>query len=140
MATFVLTDATVSINSVDLSDRVQSVSIDYSAEMQDDTTMGAGTRTMIPGLLNYTIEVQMVQDFASAEVDDTLFSLVGAVAFPIAIRPTSAAISATNPEFQGNVIIESYPPLGNTVGEIATTTVMFRPSGASPTLLRDVTP
>jgi hypothetical protein len=140
MATFVLTDASVTINSVDLSDRVKSVSIDYFAEQQDDTTMGAGTRTMIPGLLDYTIECEMVQDFAVSNVDATMFPLVGAVAFPIAIRPTSGAIAATNPEYQGNVIIENYPPLGNTVGEIATTTLRFRPSGASPTLLRDVTP
>lgn len=140
MATFVLTDASVTINSVDLSDRVKSVSIDYLAEQQDDTTMGAGTRTMIPGLLDYTIECEMVQDFAASEVDVTMFPLVGAVAFPIAIRADSGAISATNPEYQGNVIIENYPPLGNTVGEIATTTLRFRPSGASPTLIRDITP
>ena len=136
MATFVLTDATVVINSVDLSDRTQSVSIDYGAEMQDDTTMGAGTRTMIPGLLDYTIEIQMVQDFDSGEVDETLFSLVGASAFPIAIKPTSAATSTTNPEYQANVVIESYPPLGNTVGEIATVTSTYRPSGSSPALVR----
>lgn len=140
MATFVLTDANVLVNSIDLSDRVKAVNIDYSAEQQDDTTMGAGTRTQIPGLLDYTIELEFVQDFDASEVDATMFDLVGAVAFPIAIRPTSGAISATNPEFQGNVIVESYPILGNTVGEIATSTVRFRPSGASPTLVRDVTP
>lgn len=137
MATFVLTDASVVINSVNLSDRVRAVSIDYGAEMQDDTTMGAGTRTQIPGLLDWTIEIEFVQDFAAAEVDATLFSLVGAAAFPIAIRPTSGGIDTTNPEFQANGIVETYPPLGNTVGEIATTTVRFRPSGASPELVRD---
>lgn len=140
MATFVLTDAVVTINSVVLSDRVRAVTIDYSAEMQDDTTMGAGTRTQIPGLLDWTITVEFVQDFAATEVDITLFSLVGAVAFPILVRSDSGTISVTNPEYTANGIIESYPILGNTVGEIATTTVVFRPSGASPTLLRDVTP
>lgn len=140
MATFVLTDANVLINSIDLSDRVKAVTIEYSAEMQDDTTMGAGTRTMIPGLLNWSIEVEMVQDFASGKVDATMFPLVGAVNFPVLVRPTSGALSATNPEFQGDSIVESYPPLGNTVGEIATTTVRFVPSGATPALVRDVTP
>lgn len=140
MAAFVLTDANTVINSVDLSDRVKSVSIDYGAEPQDDTTMGAGTRTHVPGLLDWTIEVEFVQDFAASEVDATLFSLVGAVAFPIAIRPTSAAISATNPDFTCEGILESYPPLGNTVGELAVTTGRFRPSGASATLIRDITP
>lgn len=140
MTTFVLTNAEITINSVILSDRCRAVSIDYSAEPQDDTTMGAGTRTQIPGLLDWTIEVEFVQDFDASEVDVTLFSLVGAAAFPILVRPDAGTISATNPEFTCNGMLESYPPLGNTVGEIATTTARFRPSGAAPTLLRDVTP
>ena len=40
MATFVFTDASVTINSVDLSDHVRSVTLDLSAEEQDDTAMG----------------------------------------------------------------------------------------------------
>ena len=141
MATFVLTDATATINSVVLDDRVRAVSIDYSAEPQDDTTMGAGTRTQIPGLLDWTIEIEFVQDFrvaGASAVDATLFALVGAAAFPIAVAAVSGGASATNPVFTTNGMLESYPPLGNTVGEIATTTARFRPSGASPTLTRIV--
>ncbi len=141
MATFVLTDANVTINSVDLSDRVRAVSIDFGAEMQDDTTMGAGTRTTIPGLLDWTIEIEYVQDFAANEVDITHFTLVDlGTEIPILVRPTSATISATNPEYTAQGFVESYPILGNSVGEIATTTIRYRPGGATPTLIRDVTP
>lgn len=140
MATYVATDAYLTVNSVDLSDRVKSLTLTYEAEMQDDTTMGAGTRTMIPGLKNWSLEVTFVQDFASGEVDATIWSLVGASAFALAVRPTSDTIATANPEFQMNGIVESYPILDNKVGEISETTVKFVPSGASPAMVRDTTP
>lgn len=140
MAVFAFTDAYVSINAVDLSDHVKAVRLTYEAEMLDDTTMGKATRTMTPGLLNYTIEVDFLQDFAAGEVDATLFSLVGASAFAVAIRPVNTTIATTNPEFQGNVVLATYPILNNTVGELAVASCTFQPSGASPTLIRDTTP
>lgn len=138
MATLVLTDAYVSVNSVDLSDHVKTVRINYEAEMLDETVMGDGTRRNRPGLLNYEIQVDFVQDFAAGEVDATLFSLVGADAFPIAIRAVNTTVGATNPEFQGNVVLAEYPPLGNTVGELAMSSCRLLPGGTSPTLVRAV--
>ena len=40
MATLVLTDASVNINSVNLSDHVTSVSVTYEADAVEDTNMG----------------------------------------------------------------------------------------------------
>ena len=45
MAHFVITAARVEINSVVLSDHVESVSLEYKAELQDDTNMGDTTRS-----------------------------------------------------------------------------------------------
>lgn len=137
MPVLALTNAHVSINSVDLSDHVKAVRINYEAEMLDDTTMGKATRTNMPGLLNWEIEVDFVQDFAAGEVDATLFTLLGnGTPFPVAVRPVNTTVSATNPEFQGNAVLASYPPLGNQVGELAMVTARFVPAGASPTLTR----
>lgn len=138
MATIVWTNAKVSINSVDLSDHVKSVTLNYEAEMLDETAMGSGTtRKMKPGLLNWTLEVEFFQDFAASEVDATIFPLVGAAAFPIAVRPVNDTISATNPEYQGNAVIATYPIIAGGVGELATSQVTFQPASA---LTRDVTP
>lgn len=130
MAVMVLTDAFVSINGVDLSDHVKSVTIDYSAEMLDDTVMGATTRTNKGGLKNWSIEIEFFQDFAASEVDATLFPLVGST-FTVIVRPVNGtAVGATNPNFTGTGILESYPPLGNAVGELATTSITIQPAGA----------
>jgi hypothetical protein len=128
MAHFVFTDARVEINSVVLSDHVESVSLEYKAELQDDTNMGDTTRQRLGGLKDWTTSINFRQDFAASEVDATLFPLVG-VATVIKIRPTSAAISATNPEYVGTGILESYRPIGDTVGNIAAAPVTFQAAG-----------
>lgn len=128
MATITYTDAYVSINSVDLSDHVKSVQLNYEAEMLDDTVMGTtGTRSNKPGLKNWTLQVEFLQDYAAASVDATLFGLIGAAAFPIAVRPVKGtAKGPTNPEFIGNAVLESYPPLTGEVGALGTASASFR--------------
>lgn len=141
MPTLVYTNAYVSINSVDLSNHVKSITLNYEAELLDDTVMGtAGTRSNKPGLLNWSLEVEFLQDYDAASVDATLFALVGAAAFPVAVRPVNGAIAATNPEYQGQAVVESYPPLLGEVGALGTATVMFKPSGTNCNLVRDTTP
>lgn len=129
MATLVLTDASVTINSVDLSDHVRSVTINYEAEIQDDTNMADTSRNKLPGLKDWSLDIEFSQDYAAAKVDATLFSLVGAAAFAIAIRPTSSAVGTTNPNFNGNALLASYKPVAGTVGSMATATTRFEGTG-----------
>ena len=136
MATLMYSDATFVCNSVDLSNHVRSLTLTYEAEMLDDTVMGtSGTRSNRPGLKNWSFEVTFLQDFAAGSVDATLFPLVGAVAFPVTSKPTSAAVSVTNPQYSGNAILESYPPIAGEVGAMAEATASFRAGGGS-TLIR----
>lgn len=129
MATFIYNDASVTINSVDLSDHVRSASLSYEAEAVDETNMSDTTRTNLGGLLNYAVEIEFSQDFAANEVDATLFSLVGTTT-TVAIKPTSGATSATNPEFTGTMLLQSYTPMTGSVGDLATATASFVPAGA----------
>jgi hypothetical protein len=141
MPTMVYTNAYVSINSVDVSAHVKSITLNYEAELLDDTVMGtAGTRSNFPGLKNWSLEVNFLQDYDAGSVDATLFALVGAAAFPVAVRAVNSAISTSNPEYQGPAVVESYPPLTGEVGALATATVMFKPAGVNCNLVRDVTP
>jgi hypothetical protein len=127
MAEFVLLDATVEIGAsggalVDLSDHVRSVTIDYSAESPEKTAMGDTTKTRLPGLLDWKIDVEFNQDYAAANVDATLFSLVGA-AVDVDICATSDVAAPTTPHFTGSGIITTYNPLGGKVGDTNTTKV-----------------
>lgn len=136
MPAFVLTDAEVIINSIDLSDHVLSATLNYSGDLQEDTSMGDGSRTRLSGLKDWSLEVTFKQDYASGKVDATIFPLIGAAATAISFMPIkTGGVSATNPKFNGNAIPESYTPGGGAVGELAQTSVTFQGSGD---LTRDV--
>jgi hypothetical protein len=129
MAAFVLTDASVTVNAVDLSDHVKNVSITYEANAEDDTVMGDTTKSNIAGLIEWGMSIEFAQDHAAAKVDATLFPLIGAAAFTISVKHTSASVSATNPNFTGSCILTSYPPLSSTVGDFATVQADFASAG-----------
>jgi hypothetical protein len=136
MASLAFTDCHVSLNSKDLSPFVKSVTINYAAEMLDETAMGDTTRINLGGLKNWSIDVEFIQDFGSTPAPDVdLFSLVGTT-FACVIRPVkSSAKSATNPEYTGTGILESYNPIGNGVGELAMAPITIQSAG---TLSRQV--
>jgi len=48
----------------------------------------------------------------------------------VTVKPTTAATSATNPEFQGNVVISEYNPLDGAVGDASSTSVTWPGDGA----------
>jgi len=137
MAKIILDDASLVVNSVDLSDHVQSITINYEAELQDCTTMGQDTRANKGGLKNWSIDVTFVQDWAVGEVDATLFGLVGGE-FTIVVKPTSAAVSTTNPSYSATATLSTYSPIGNSVGDLAVAPVSFMPTGtgSNPNLVR----
>lgn len=138
MAAFVFKDAVIVVNAVDLTAFSNAITLNYSAELQDASCFGIDTRINLAGLKDWSIDVTFKQDFASAAVDETLFPLVGAVAFPITLKPTSASVSTTNPEYQGTAVLGTYNPFGGTVGDLAAATVTFNPGGGN--LVRNVTP
>lgn len=132
MAKFVFKDAHLTVNSVDLSARVESLTLTVTAETPETTAMGDGTRERVASFIDWSFEVNFRQDFiapASNAVDSTLFDLVGATAFPIIIRPVSDAKSVTNPEFTGNALLSSYSPMGGSVGDVAAAPASFQGSG-----------
>jgi hypothetical protein len=131
MAQFILKDAFVLINAVDLSDHVRSVTVNYSAEVQDNTPMTKNSRQRIGGLKDWSADVEFYQDHAAGEVDATLFGVVGSQ-IACEFRPTSAARGATNPGYTGNGIIESYEPVAGAVGENAMTRIRIVGSDGVP--------
>ena len=129
MAIFVLKNASVLINSVDLSNRVKKVTVNIKAADEDNTAMGAAGKGRIAGLRDDSISVEFNQDFAAANVDATLFPLVGAAAFPVIVKPVAGAASATNPRYYGNCLLTDYNPIDGAVGNAATTSVSLPVDG-----------
>ena len=132
MATLVFTDASVKINAVDLSDHVKSVKLNYSAELQEATTMGMTSKARKGGLKDWSVDIEFYQDYAAGKVDATIQPIVGTqVAFEL-IPVKGAAVSATNPRYTGNGIIDSYPPYTGGVGDMGMAPVTMQGSDGVP--------
>lgn len=129
MATFVLTDADVTVNSVNLSDWVTSVTISVEVDDQEDTAMGDTYRSRVGGLKDWTLDLDFNADFAASAVDQTIWSLLG-TSVAVTVKPTSGATAATNPQFSGNVLVTEYSPVDGGVGDLATTSVSWPGNGA----------
>jgi hypothetical protein len=129
MATFVLKDADVTVNSVNLSDWCTSVTVKVEVDDQEDTAMGDDYRSRVGGLKDWSIDLDFNADFAANAVDQTLFSLLG-TSVAVTVKPTSGTTSATNPQYSGNVLVTEYSPVDGGVGDLATTSVSWPGNGA----------
>lgn len=100
MAHFAFIDGKVTVNLIDLSAHV--VSVENEGETQfvvDGPCMGHVTEKKLPVIKRGTLRVRFKQDFTAALVHATLFPLWNnKTAHTVLCRPTSGAISATNPE------------------------------------------
>jgi hypothetical protein len=128
MASFAFTNAFVSVNAVDLSTFVRSVTINVEAEDLEDTAMGDTFRSRIAGLKDWSVDIEWNQDFAASAVDTTVFALLGTVVAVI-VKPVNTTTSTTNPQYSGNVLVSEYNPLDGSVGDLATTSVSWPGAG-----------
>jgi hypothetical protein len=127
MAQIVLKDVKIEIGStpVTLSDRANSVTLTYEVEAVETTAFGATGRSYTGGLQNNTIEIEFMQDFAAANVEATIYPLVG-TSTTVKLTPTSSAASATNPSYTlTGCFLSSHTPINGATGELAMTSLSF---------------
>lgn len=126
MAQIVLTDVSVSINSVELNTLSTSVTINYEKEAIEVTAFGDSSRKFTGGLANVTCDVELNQDFAATKTEATVYPLVGTTT-TLVFKPTSGAVSATNPSYTiAGAYLSSHTPINGAVGELATTSLSFQ--------------
>lgn len=128
MATFAFTDARIEVNAVVLSAAATAVTLETSADELEDTAFGDTYRSRLGGLKDWSVQIEFNQDFAAGQVDATIFTLLGTTT-TVKVRPTTSAISATNPEYSGSALVSQYPPFGNSVGELAKASVTWPGAG-----------
>ena len=128
MASFAFTDAKVTVGGTDLSAYVRQVTLNVNADELDDTAMGDQFRSRIAGLKDWSVNLEFNNDFAAGAVDATLWPLLGTTT-TVTVKATSAANSATNPQYSGSVLVSQVNPLTNGVGDLATTSITWNGAG-----------
>jgi hypothetical protein len=125
MAQLVLKDVTITVNSVVLSDRANSVELNYEVDSVEVTAFGDTGHKFTGGLQNLSCTIAFMQDFAATETEATIYPLVGTTT-TIAITPTSGGISASNPLYTiTGAYLGSHTPVAGAVGELAMTQLSF---------------
>lgn len=133
MARIVLTNAYITINSVNLSDHIASITLTTTDDVVETTAFGSSARTRVAGLADNSVALEFHQDYASGSVEATInaagASLVGTVT-AIVVKPNGATTSTTNPSYAFNALISEWTPLNGAIGELATASVTWPIDGA----------
>ena len=130
MARIVLTNALVTVNAVDLSDYVASVTLNSSIDVVETTAFSStAARTRIGGLADNSISLEFHQDYASGEVEATIYPLIGTVT-TVTVKPVNTTTSTSNPLYTASALVSEWTPLNGAVGELATASVTWPVSGA----------
>jgi hypothetical protein len=123
MAIFVLKDTSVTVNSIDLTSYVTNVELVQAVDSVEATVMSSTSvngHQFVGGIQNNMVTISFNQDFATSKVHATLTALVG-VQTTVVVKPTSAAVGATNPNFTiTNCLMNEYRPVTGAVGDLAT--------------------
>ncbi len=107
----VLLDCGLTINGVDLSNRVEAVTVEVTTSLYDLTTIGQLGHVWASGPRSDTITVSWWQDFTAGSVDETLSSLFGSSGFPVVVD------TLTGPVYTGSCIAPDYQPAQGKVGD-----------------------
>jgi hypothetical protein len=131
MATIVYRNCYFWVNGVDYSADTADCTLNYKAEMLDETAMGDDTRIKKGGLKVWDVSAKFHQDYTSGHVGQAvtgLWSLVGTTTC-IELRPQNACSTLINPQFFGVAILESFPPMAGGVGSLLDISAAFQSAG-----------
>lgn len=128
---FVLRNAAVLINGVNLSDHVKEVEVVMTAADIDVTAMGANGHQHLAGIRDDKFSITFFSDFASASVHATLMGpfASGTSFVTVQVWANGSTSSATNGCFQGTCIILDYSPINGGVGDASMTQIEFPVNG-----------
>ena len=119
MATVIYTDGKLFYGGHDLSGDANSLSLEYSAEMLDVTTMGDDTRVNKGGLEQVLASASGFWNGGLNNSDETLFELVGDDVEPFTVFGDGITEGSSRGCYAFKGVIESYN-IGNTVGDMLT--------------------
>lgn len=133
MAVLALTNAVITIGGIAVSDKANSVTLNYEVDSVEVTAFGDTGHKFVGGLQNVSAEIALMQDFATTipagspttSVEALIYPLVGTTT-TVTIKATSATTGSTNPLYTlTGTFLASHTPVAGAVGELAMTTLTF---------------
>jgi hypothetical protein len=128
MAVFLNNGVVVTVNAVDLSDHVSSVTLNRQFDELEVTAMGDSGHKFVKGLEASSVTIDFFNDTATAETLATLQAAWGA-STTVTLKQTSAATSATNPLYTMSCLVNGTTDINGAVGDLGTQSVTWNVNG-----------
>jgi hypothetical protein len=112
--------------SIDISAYVTNAVINQVADELEVTAMGDTAHKFVAGLQSGTLTLDFINDWASAQVMQTLNDCFGQTISVSMITVKGTVVSAANPSYQFSILVNNLTPVGQGgVAEIATSSITF---------------
>jgi hypothetical protein len=128
MAVFLNNKVGVKINTVDLSDHVTSITLNRTFDELEVSAMGDTSHKFVKGLESSSVTIDFLNDTATGEVLQTLQAAWG-TSVPVVIKQSSAAVSATNPSYTMQCLVNSTTDVNGSVADLSMQSVTWNVNG-----------
>ena len=128
MAVFLNNGVVVTVNAVDLSAYVSSVTLNRQFDELEVTAMGDSGHKFVKGLEASSVTIDFFNDTAASKVLATLQAGWGS-STTVTLKQTSAATSATNPLYTMSCLINGTTDINGAVGDLGTQSVTWNVNG-----------
>jgi hypothetical protein len=125
MAVFLNNTVGLKINAVDLSDHVTSVTLNRAADELEVSAMGDTAHKYVKGLESATLTVSFLNDTATSNVLQTLNAAFGTTVAVKMVQAKVPVVSATNPLYTFDILVNNLTPINGAVGDMATQDITF---------------
>jgi hypothetical protein len=130
VAVYLSNGVVLTVNAVDLSSLVSSVTINRSFDELEITSMGDSGHRFVKGLEASSITIDFFNDEASSKTLQTLnSSSVWGNNVTVTVKQTNAATSASNPLYTMTCLVNNTTPVNGAVGDLSTQSVTWNVSG-----------
>ena len=129
MAVFLNNGVGVKVNSVDLSDHVNNITLNRNFDELEVTAMGDSGHKFIKGLEASSITLDFLNDTATASVLQTLQAAWGTNVTVVLLQNKGTAVSATNPLYTMTALINGTTDINGATGDLSTQSVTWNVSG-----------
>ncbi len=129
MAVYLSNGVVLTVNAVDLSSLVSSVTINRSFDELEVTAMGDSGHKFVKGLEASSITIDFLNDTASANVLATLQAAWGTNVPIVLLQAKGTAVSATNPLYTATCLVNNTTDINGAVGDMSTQSITFTVSG-----------
>jgi hypothetical protein len=128
MSVYLANTGVLTVNSVDLSTLVTSVTINRSADELDVSTLGDLGHRYVKGLEASSISIDFLNDEASAKTLQTLNTNWGSNVV-VTFKQFSGATAPANPLYTMTCLINNTTPVNGAVADLSTQSVTWNVSG-----------